>query len=112
MRDTANGNSIRYIIELDKKARERVAEAMRQAEEIDVNAQEKKHKLLSDYSTHAKERLEMVEKSYRESAEEKLRVIEDDKKKKMEAFDSALSKNREMLADQVFEAVTGSKRRK
>lgn len=112
MRDMANGNSIRYIIELDKKARERVAEATRQAEEIDADAQNKKRKLLSDYSTHAKERLEMFEKSYRESAEEKIRLIEDDKRKKMEAFDSALNKNREMLADQVFEAVTGSKRRK
>lgn len=112
MQDMANGNSIRYIVELDKKARERVAEAARQAEKIDADAQNKKHELLSNYSTHAKERLEIVEKSYRESAEDKIRLIEEDKQRKMEAFDSVLNENREKLADQIFEAVTGSRRRK
>lgn len=112
MEKLVNGTSIRYIVELDKKARERVAEAKRKAMRIESEAESKKEKLLSDYNEQAKERLQIMEDSYRAETEKEIARIEAEKKRKIEAFDSALSENREKLMDGVFEAVTGAKRRK
>lgn len=112
MEKLVNGTSIRYIVELDKKARERVAEAKREAMRIESEAESKKEKLLSDYNEQAKERLQIMEDSYRAETEKEIARIEAEKKRKIEAFDSALSENREKLMDGVFEAVTGVKRRK
>lgn len=112
MEKLVNGTSIRYIVELDKKARERVAEAKREAMRIENEAESKKEKLLSDYNEQAKERLQIMEDSYRAETEKEIVRIEAEKKRKIEAFDSALSENREKLMDGVFEAVTGAKRRK
>lgn len=112
MEKLVNGTSIRYIVELDKKARERVAEAKREAMRIESEAESKKEKLLSDYNEQAKERLQIMEDSYRAETEKEIARIEAEKKRKIEAFDSALSENREKLMDGIFEAVTGAKRRK
>lgn len=112
MQELVTGTSIRYIVELDKKARERVAQARRQAEEIDLEAENKKKQMISDYKENAEESLRIMEESYRAESDEKIAQIEADKNKKIENFDKALSDNRERLADQVFEAVTGKKRRK
>ena len=111
MQELVTGTSIRHIVELDKKARERVAQAKKQAEEIDFEAESKKKQMVSDYKEHAKKSLLKMEESYRAEADEKILQIEVDKKKKTEDFDNAFSSNRERLADQVFEAVTGKKRR-
>lgn len=112
MQELVTGTSIRYIVELDKKARERVAEARRQAEEIDFEAENKKKQMISEYKENAEESLRIMEEAYRAETDEKITQIEADKNKKIENFDKALSDNRERLADQVFEAVTGKKRRK
>lgn len=112
MQELVTGTSIRYIVELDKKARERVAQARRQAEEIDFEAENKKKQMISEYKENAEESLRIMEEAYRAETDEKITQIEADKNKKIENFDKALSDNRERLADQVFEAVTGKKRRK
>lgn len=112
MEKLVNGTSIRYIVELDKKARERVAEAKREAMRIESEAERKKEELLADYSKQAKEGLQAMEENYRAETEKEIARIEAEKKRKTEAFDSALSENREKLMDEVFEAVTGAKRRK
>ena len=64
-----------------------------------------------DYDEQARERLSKMESSYRFEAEKKISKIEADKDKKTQAFDKVLSQNREKLLDEVFEAVTGTKRR-
>ncbi len=110
MQSTVNGSSIQYIIELDKKARERTAEARKEAERITAKAEEKKAALLKNYQNDSKKQLEIVEATYRREAEEKIAEIEADKEKKLRDFDKKLDENREMLADSIFEAVTGSKR--
>jgi vacuolar-type H+-ATPase subunit H len=111
MQKLVNGTSIRYIVDLDKKARERVNEARREAESIENEAESKKNKMRIDYDEQARERLGKMESSYRFEAEKKISKIEADKNKKTQAFDKALSQNREKLLDEVFEAVTGTKRR-
>ncbi len=111
MQKLVNGTSIRYIVDLDKKARERVNEARREAESIENEAESKKNKMRIDYDEQARERLGKMESSYRFEAEKKISKIEADKNKKTQAFDKALSQNREKLLDEVFEAVTGIKRR-
>ena len=111
MQKLVNGTSIRYIVDMDKKARERVNEARREAESIENEAESKKNKMRIDYDEQARERLGKMESSYRFEAEKKISKIEADKNKKTQAFDKALSQNREKLLDEVFEAVTGTKRR-
>ena len=111
MQKLVNGTSIRYIVDLDKKARERVNEARREAESIENEAESKKNKMRIDYEEQARESLGKMESSYRFEAEKKISKIEADKNKKTQAFDKALSQNREKLLDEVFEAVTGTKRR-
>ena len=71
----------------------------------------KKNKMRIDYDEQARERLSKMESSYRFEAEKKISKIEADKDKKTQAFDKVLSQNREKLLDEVFEAVTGTKRR-
>ena len=112
MEKLVNGTSIRYIVELDKKARERVAEAKREAMRIESEAESKKEEMLADYSEQAKERLTAMEEACRAETEKEMARIEAEKKQKTEAFDRALSENRERLLDEVFEAVTKAKRRK
>lgn len=112
MQKLAAGSSIRYIVELDKKARERVAEAKRRAEETEAQAESKKAKMIADYNENARQSLREMEKSYREEADKEMGRIEAEKTAKKEDFDKALSANREALADKVFEAVTGRKRRR
>lgn len=112
MQEEISGSSIRNLVEIDKKARERVAEARRQSEEISSDAENKKKQLLSDYSEQAKIRLRDMEVSYRSEADKTIADLEKEKQSKMRAFDKSLSQNREKLANQVFEAVTGRKRRK
>ena len=111
MQKLVNGTSIRYIVDLDKKARERVNEARREAESIENEAESKKNKMRIDYDEQARERLGKMESSYRFEAEKKISKIEADKNKKTQAFDKALSQNREKLLDEVFEVVTSTKRR-
>lgn len=111
MQKLVNGTSIRYIVELDKKARERVAEARREAARIETEAENEKNKLRADYNEQAKERLAEMESSYRSEAEKKIAEIEAKRDEKIRAFDEILSQNREKLMDEVFEAVTGKKRR-
>lgn len=112
MQSTVNGNSVQHIIELDKRARERTAEAKSEAERIIAEAEEKKAQLLKSYHDDSKKHLDIVEKTYREEADNKIEQIEAEKQKKLDAFDKRLSENREALADKVFEAVTGTKRRR
>lgn len=106
-----NGNSVKNIVELDKRARERVAEARRKAEQIDAEAKEKTKQLLQDYKDHSRLRLEMLEQSYMAQTDKKLSDIEANKLKKIAAFDKALSDNREALEEQIFNAVIGKERR-
>ena len=112
MEKLVNGTSIRYIVELDKKARERVAEAKREAMRIEAEAESKKREILSDYNKEAEERLKAMEESYRAETEKEIARIGEEKKRKTDAFDQALSENREKLMNEVFEAVTKAKRRK
>lgn len=112
MHSTVDGSSIKYIIELDKKAREKVAAAKKQAEEIDAQAQSKKNQIIDDYRTNSKNRLDSLEDSCRSDADKRIAEIEAQTKEKTEKFDQAFSRNRKALADRVFEAVTGGKRRK
>lgn len=112
MEKLVNGTSVRYIVELDKKARERVAAAKQEAMRIESEAESKKQKMLADYKEQAREGLRKMEDSYRAEAEKEIARIESEKKQKTEAFDSALAENREKLMDEVFTAVTGAKRRK
>lgn len=112
MQSTVNGSSVQYIIELDKKARERAAEAKTEAERITAEADEKKAQLLKNYRDDSRKHLEIVEKTYREEADRKIEQIEEEKQKKLDEFDKRLDENREALADKVFEAVTGTKRRR
>lgn len=112
MEKLVNGTSIRYIVELDKKARERVAEAKREAMRIETEAEGKKKAMLSDYSKQSEERLKIMEDSVRSDTEKEIARIESERKQKTVAFDKVLSENREKLMDEVFEAVTGAKRRK
>ncbi|MCM1054921.1 MAG: hypothetical protein NC394_05280 [Bacteroides sp.] len=112
MQELITGTSIRYIVELDKKARERVAQARQQAEEIDFEAESKKKQIVSDYRERAEKSLKAMEEAYRAETDKKIAQIEAEKEEKKESFDRALKANREKLADQVFEAVTGKKRRK
>lgn len=112
MEKLVNGTSVRYIVELDKKARERVAAAKQEAMRIESEAESKKQKMLADYKEQAREGLRKMEDSYRAETEKEIARIESEKKQKTEAFDSALAENREKLMDEVFTAVTGAKRRK
>lgn len=105
-----SGNSIQYIIELDKKARERVAQAVKQAEEIDVEAQHKKEEMLKEYQEHSRSRLETAEQSYRQDAEARIAEIEAEAKKKTDAFDRSFDENKQALEKKIFQAVTGSER--
>ncbi len=111
MQKLVNGTSIRYIVDLDKKARERVAEARQEAVRIENEAEHKKNKMRADYHEQAKARLEETERSYRSEADKKIAEIETEKNKKIQAFENVLSQNREKLMNEVFEAVTGAKRR-
>ena len=107
-----NGNSIRNIVELDKRARERVAEARRQAEQIDAEAKEKTKQLLQDYKDHSRLRLEMMEQTYMAETDKKLSDIEANKRKKIAAFDKAMSENSKALEEQIFNAVIGKEWRR
>ena len=111
MQSTVNGSSIQTIIEMDKKAREKVANAKREAEEINSEAEGKKKQMLSDYLEHSKKRLETVEQSYRREADEKISQIDAEKDKKISDFDKMLNENRNSMMNSIFEAVTGCKRR-
>lgn len=112
MQSTVNGNSVQYIIELDKKARERTAEAKREAEKIIAEAEEKKAQLLKNYHADSEKHLEIVERTYHDDADKRIEKIEAEKQKKLDEFDKRLSENREALADKIFESVTGTKRRR
>lgn len=111
MQSTVKANAIKRIIELDKQARERVSMVKKQAEEIDAEVQRKKEDIISEYRTHAKNRLSILEESCKKEAEEKISEIEAVTKEKTDAFDKSFAENREALADKVFFAVTGRKRR-
>lgn len=111
MQSAVNANAIKRIIELDKQAREHVSQVKKQAEEIDAQVQRKKEDIINDYHSHAKNRLNKLEESCQKEAEEKIRTIEADTKAKTDLFDKSFAQNREALADKVFLAVTGRKRR-
>lgn len=111
MQSTVNGNSIQYIIELDKKARQRVAEAKGEAEKIISESERKKEQLLKNYHDDSQKHLSIVEKTYRDEADKKIEAIEAEKNKKLDAFDKRLDECRKELMDSIFEAVTGTKRR-
>lgn len=111
MQSTVNGGSIKTIIEMDKKAREKVADAKQQAERINAEAEEEKKKLLCEYNTNYKNRLEAEEQTCRSEAEAKIKEIQAKRDKKIADFDKILNDNRDSLMDSIFEAVTGSKRR-
>lgn len=111
MQSTVDAGAIKRIIELDKQAREKVSEAKRQAEEIDAEAQRKKEEILKDYRVHTQNRLSILEDSCKKEADEKASEIELKTKEKTDAFDKSFAENREALADKVFLAVTGRKRR-
>lgn len=112
MQSTVNGSSVQYIIELDKKARLRVAEAKSEAERITAEAEKKKEQLLKSYRDDSKKHLSIVEKTYRDEADKRIEAIEAEKRAKLEAFDKRLDEHREELMDGIFEAVTGTKRRR
>lgn len=104
-----SGSSLSYIVELDKKARERVAQAKKQAEEINEEAARKKSRMLEDYNEHSQKRLKIVEESYGEQSDKRIAAIEDEKNKKMAAFEKAMADNAARLEKEIFEAVTGDK---
>lgn len=112
MKSTFSGSSIQTIIEMDKKAREKVAEAQRQAVEINADAEEQKKKLLSKYRENSESRLEAAEKEFRRDAEEKINLINAQRDKKIAEFDKTLEENRDSLKDSIFENITGCKRRR
>lgn len=112
MQSTVNGNSVQHIIELDKKARQRVAEAKSEAERIIAEAEEKKEQLLKNYRDDSKKHLNIVEKTYRDEADKKIEAIEAEKQAKLDVFDKRLDEHREELMNSIFEAVTGTKRRR
>ncbi len=72
MQSTVNGNSIQHIIELDKKARQRVAEAKSEAEKIISESERKKEELLKKYHEDSQKHLNIVEKTYRDEADKKI----------------------------------------
>lgn len=111
MQSTVDASAIKRIIELDKQARERVSQAKKQAEEIDAEAQRKKEEILKDYRAHTKNRLAILEDSCKKEADEKASEIDAKTEEKTDAFDKTFAENRETLADKVFLAVTGRKRR-
>ena len=111
MQKLDNGTSIRYIVDLDKKARERVAEAKQETVRIENEAESKKNSMRADYHEQAKARLAETESSYRLDADKKIAEIENEKNKKIQAFEDALSQNRDKIMSEIFEAVTGVKRR-
>ncbi len=111
MQNTVNESSIQTIIEMDKKAREKVANAQKEAEKINAEAEGKKKKMLSDYREHSQKRLETVEQTFGDEAGKKINNINAEKDKKIAEFDKRLEENRNSLKDSIFEAVTGCKRR-
>lgn len=111
MLSMVNGNSIQYIIELDKKARERSAEAKNEADKILAQAKEKQEQIFKSCRSDSERRLEEFKNSCRTETNRRIDEIEAQKQKKLEAFDKRLDENRESLADEIFEAATGTKRR-
>lgn len=112
MQSTVNINSVQHIIELDKKARQRVAEAKSEAERIIAEAEEKKEQLLKKYNDDSKKHLDNVKKTCSDEASKKIEEIESEKQAKLAAFDKRLAEHREELMNSIFEAVTGTKRRR
>ncbi|HBH94231.1 MAG TPA: hypothetical protein DDX91_00640 [Ruminococcaceae bacterium] len=111
MQSTVNGSSIQTIIEMDKRARERVANAKKDAEEIRAEAEGKKKQLLSEYRSNSQKSLQELEKSCRNEADEEIGRINADRDKKTAELDRKLDQNRNLLMNNIFEAVTGCKRR-
>lgn len=111
MQSTVNGRSIQTIIEMDKKARQRVMDAVKQAEEISAQADEQKKKLLSDYRKHSESKIEAAEQSFRAESEKKTAEINAERDRRISEFDKIMDGNREKLKDSIFQSVTGCERR-
>lgn len=112
MKNSLSESSILAIVEMDKKARERVFEAQKQVEKINSDAQEQKRKLMAQYRDDSESSLKAAEAEFRKDAEEKIHLINTQKDKKIADFDKILEENKEALKDSIFENITGCKRRR
>lgn len=105
--EKVNINSLSYIIEVDKKAREKVEQARSRAAKIDAQTDEKKKKMLDDYQEHTANRLKIVEDSYGKQADNKIAAIKKKEIEKTEMLKKAMDENRDRLEQEIFKAVTG-----
>lgn len=104
--DEFNSSTIQKIIELDKAARNKVADARTEADMIRKSAQQKEEQFAADYEEQAKKRIKSVEDICKAEADEKISALEAEKEKRIKELDDKMAANKERWKNEIFTAVT------
>lgn len=107
MQNSVDGTSIASIIEIDKKARQRVEQAKLEAQEIIDNANERKAEIMREYNKASDEQLEKIGGEYQLKAEGSLSEIELRSNEKMDRLREAMEQNRQRWEDEIISRIIG-----
>ncbi len=107
MQNSVDGTSIASIIEIDKKARQRLEQAKLEAQKIIDIANQRKVELEREYNRASDERLEKIGGEYRSKAEGSLSEIELRSNEKMDKLRQAMEQNRERWEKEIISEIIG-----
>lgn len=96
---------ITQILDIDKKARDKLARAYEEKKQIIIDAEEEREKIKTELLERADHRLELVEAEEKKNADERLCELEKQTKEKIESLDKSFKDNREQWEKDIFNKI-------
>lgn len=103
-----DSNVIQSILEIDRKAREKLDEAEKKKQRIIADAREEKERIISGRISAADDELKKLEAENKEKAKEKLSVLEQKSADEIAALEMIYEERHSKWTDEIFEAVINS----